>query len=118
LHDAPRRDFYYGSTPKLRLNDLRSTGFSPTGETNDFDTHSVKLLASDSIFLDSYWSEVWQSIALVWGLPSQVQIQPPHPPAPSPPERGEGEKKSQDSTLRFAKLLPIERNKNLTSNPQ
>ena len=30
----------------------------------------------------------------------------------------EGEKKSQDSTRRFARLLPIERNKNLTSNPQ
>ena len=31
---------------------------------------------------------------------------------------GEGEKKSQDSTRCFARLLPIERNKNLTSNPQ
>ena len=57
-------------------------------------------MSSDSIFLDSYGSEVWQSIALVWGLPSQIQIQPPHPPAPSPPEGGEGEKKSQDSTRR------------------
>jgi len=89
-----------------------------TGETNNFDTHLVKPFASDSIFLDSYGSEVWQSIALLWGLSSQIQLQPPHPPAPSPPEGGEGEKKSQDSTRRFARLLPIERNKSLTSNPQ
>ena len=86
-----------------------------TDETNDFHTHSVKPFASDSIFLFSLLSKVWQSIALVWGLPSQIQLQPPHPPAPSPPEGGEGEKKSQDLIRRVARLLPIERNKNLTS---
>jgi len=48
----------------LQIEPLRIVLDFITGETNDFDTHWVKPLASDSIFLDSYWSEVWQSIAL------------------------------------------------------
>ena len=56
----------------------------------------VKPLASDSIFLDSYWSEVWQSITLdnkfrFW------TIAYPAPTSSSPGPLGEGEKKSQDS---------------------
>jgi len=55
---------------------------------------------------------------IVWGLPSHIQLQPPHPPAPSPPEEEKGRKKSHDLTRRVATLLSIERNKNGTLNPQ
>ena len=42
---------------------------------------------------------------IVWGLPPHIQLQPPHPPAPSPPEEEKGRRKSHDLAGRVIEAL-------------